>query len=76
MFILIRTDDTDGIQVDLLGTYNTLSDAREVMVDDWKRVADECGTPDDYESVSEFDAACWTEMDGGTYWHIFDSDNC
>ena len=75
MFILIRVDDYGPIETDLLGTYNRYEEAFAVMKEDYDKEVATCGFTEDYRYINDSDAACWTEMEGGSYWSIFCSDD-
>lgn len=74
MFILIRTDDSSYTETTLVSTYNTWQEAHDYMTllyEDAVRVG---GHPEDYRNIDDFSASVWTEMDGGAYWHIFNTE--
>ena len=74
MFILIRTDDTGSTETSLVSVYNTWQEAHDYMTLLYEDVVRIVEPTDDYCNIDDFSAAVWTEMDGGTYWHIFNSE--
>lgn len=78
MYILIRVDDTDGVDTQLVGVYETLGAAQEDMRREYEQAMGYAGYDDTVEgpfisslmastdTLDEF--SCWK---GGLHWGIF-----